>query len=210
MKKLLLPVVLVALLSFTATAQSKFGVIAGPSFAKFKVSGSGLTISGSSLTSFHAGLMLDQALTENIYFQPQLLLSGKGGKMEVLGVEGKLNPYFVEIPFNFLYKAPAGNGKVFAGLGPYLGIGVFGKTSGENGETNVSENIQFGSDGDMKRFDYGANFLAGYEFANGLLINVNYSLGLANLSPSGGDGDGTLKLQYFGVSLGYLFSGFSY
>ncbi len=215
MKKLLLSAVLIALVGLTATAQSRFGIIAGPSFGKFKAKSSGLTISGSSLTSFHAGFLMDAALTENIYFQPQLLLSGKGGKMEITNtVEATLNPFFVEVPLNFLYKAPAGSGKVFAGLGPYVGVGIFGKSKGESDGTSVSENIQFGSedDDDMKRFDYGANFVAGYEFANGLLINVNYSLGLADLSPATDGGDASFKLQYFGISLGYLFGGgaFSY
>lgn len=204
MKKLLLSAALIVFIGFTAASQSKFGILAGPSLSKVKTSKSGLTISSSTLVSFHAGFVMDAALTDNIYFQPQLLLSGKGGKVEFLGVKSQTNPFFIEIPFNFLYKAPAGAGRVFAGLGPYAGIGIFGKTKSDDESTD----IQFGSgeEDDMKPFDFGANFIAGYEFDNGFLINANYSLGIADLSTTG-KGDSSAKLQYLGISIGYFFSG---
>ncbi len=50
--------------------------------------------------------------------------------------------------------------------------------------------------------DFGANFMAGYIMNNGLMLKVNYSLGLANLSNVS---DSDWKNRYFGVTLGYFF-----
>jgi hypothetical protein len=218
MKKILLSSALILGVTFAAFSQTRIGIVAGPSFAKLKTSGSGLsgTCSTSTLTSFHAGFVIDAPLTDNVYFQPRILLSGKGGKLKAKaeGLKGTStsNPFYIEVPFNFLYKAPAGSGRLFLGLGPYAGIGVFGKVKTDfvSGSQKISkdETIKFGSgkNDDFKRFDFGLNFLLGYEFDGGFFINGNYSLGLANAAPNTSN-DVTAHLQYFGISIGYLFGG---
>jgi len=56
----------------------------------------------------------------------------------------------------------------------------------------------------FKRLDGGANFLAGYEFANKLSFQLNAQLGLLNIAPDGAN-DNKVKNTGFGLSLGYRF-----
>lgn len=53
----------------------------------------------------------------------------------------------------------------------------------------------------LKGLDAGGNFIVGYELKNGLLLSVNYSLGLVNTDPND---QSSSKNNYFGVSIGYL------
>lgn len=224
MKKLILPLLLLGWLSQPARSQSgssgetagqkkgsppRFGVIAGVSFAKLSTKSSGITFTTSTLTSFHAGFLMGFALPDNIYFQPQLLLSGKGGKINIAGTEGSTNPFYLEIPLNFLYKVPAGPGKIFGGLGPYAAFGLFGKSKSKDQNQSVSRKLSFGSgdQDDLRVPDFGANFLVGYELPNGFLINVNYSLGVSNVLPGASSGQAKGKNHYFGLSVGYLLAG---
>ena len=71
----------------------------------------------------------------------------------------------------------------------------------------ISDDIKFGSNPDeMKRFDAGANFLAGYELSNHFSAQLNAGLGLINLvNREQGDTKSSLKNTGFGLSLGYRF-----
>ncbi len=85
------------------------------------------------------------------------------------------------------------------GFGPYVGYAIGGKFK------NPDADIEFGDQPtELKRFDAGANLLAGYEFSNKLSFQLNAGLGLVNINnriPT--DKKSTLKNTGFGVSLGY-------
>jgi len=100
------------------------------------------------------------------------------------------------------------------GLGPYVAYGIAGNITIEvDGPPLLSiptteEPIKFGNDAnedDLRPFDYGVNFGAGVEFSK-FFINLQYGLGLANLTPEG-DSDNTSKNSVFGFSVGYYFLG---
>ena len=91
------------------------------------------------------------------------------------------------------------------GFGPYAAFAVGGKYKPENGN---DVDIEFGdAPSEFKRFDAGANLLAGYEFSNKLSFQLNAGLGLVNINnrPTG-DSKSTMKNTGFGVSLGYRFN----
>jgi len=54
----------------------------------------------------------------------------------------------------------------------------------------------------MNLIDAGVNFLGGYKFNNGLLINAGYGLGLTNLNPGDGDNINSRTLSF---GLGFQF-----
>lgn len=179
--------------------------------------------------NWHAGFIADIHLLKGFYLQPQLLVSTKGNKQEPkvtppAQVKGayKTHLVYLELPVNLLYKIPLIKGKLIVGAGAYFAKPLYGKfhdnatsintTGGAtvvNGFTNkgkiLFENKQPNQPKSMyyyKKHDEGLNFLAGYEFKNGLLFNINYSLGLTDVytySPE------VRKNAYFGVSAGYLF-----
>lgn len=157
-------------------------------------------------TGFHVGVTADVPLASEFYFQPGLLFStkGAGGYYSNNGIDVNLS--YLELPLNFLYKPTLGTGKLLLGFGPYLGYGIGGKV--DNGSTEAD--IKFKSDAGnepntvyFKPLDAGANFLAGYEFANRFSLQLNAQLGLVNLNAY--DNDGKLKNTGFGISAGYRF-----
>lgn len=204
MKKSVLLLALIAI-SLSSWAQSvSFGIKAGLNLSKLTASADGGSISTESLAGFHVGAVVDFG-SQNFSFQPGILFSTKGGKSTSSGSTSKTTLNYIEVPVNFLYKAPAGDGKLFFGGGPYLGLGISGKDSGDDGEGNqISESVHFGSaEEDYKNPDFGINFIGGYQFNTGLSISAGYGLGLANLY-NGGEGL-KLKNQVLSFSLGYFF-----
>lgn len=206
MKKALLSVA--ALLIAGATfAQTKFGIVAGPSFSSYTSKVNGDKETSSLLTNFRAGLTADLQLADEFYIQPSLLYTGKGGKEEVFGFDTKTNVGYLELPINFMYKPEVGNGNLFIGLGPYFAVGLNGNRETVVNDAVVKNDIEFGDEnGQMKRFDAGANFQVGYELPMGLNFGLFTDLGLVNLQGNGDD-DNSFRNTAFGVTVGYKFGG---
>ncbi|MCA5004471.1 porin family protein [Sphingobacterium bovistauri] len=193
MKKVLLSLGAALLMAAGAQAQTSYGIKAGVNLSKFSN-----TDNAENNVGFHITGFADMPIAPNFSIQPGLSLQNKGSKHSggisgggtTASIEGKFSTMSVEIPVNFVYYVPAGNsGSLFLGAGPYAGYNISGKykVSGNIGENggDIEEDIDFtGDDKDMKAFDAGVNFLAGYKLANGFLINAGYGLGLTNLSPS--------------------------
>jgi hypothetical protein len=104
------------------------------------------------------------------------------------------------------------------GLGPYVAYGIGGKVKLSGSGTDVDQDIKFENkltesqllDDQyyLKRFDAGANLLAGYELSSGISFQLNAQLGLLKINP-GYDGNSsdksTVKNTGFGLSVGYRF-----
>lgn len=199
----------IALVFLTATslfAQNdiSFGVRAGVNFQNLTgKDASGDKYSNKLIPGLNIGGNVEIPVATDFYLQPGLLFTTKGAKSKgTLNWKETFN-YF-EIPVNFLYKPVLGDGKLLLGFGPYAAFGVGGKY--KVGSTSTA--LKFGSDpGEMKRFDAGANLLAGYEFSNKLSFQLNAGLGLVNLANrSQGDNKSSLKNTGFGISAGYRFN----
>lgn len=205
-KKLFVFALLIAIASFTQAQSTRFGVTAGATLSTFQMKADNVSIKSDAKIGFTAGVFADIALADNFSFQPGLNFTQKGGKFnsndELFG-DATLTFSYLELPLNVLYKAPAGNGKFFAGVGPSLAYGLGGKAKAD-GE---SEDIKFGGDeneDDFKPFDFGGNIIAGYELSNGLSFSLNFNTTLNNFSH---DSDVKAKNTYFGLRIGYLLGG---
>jgi len=199
----------------------------GINFANVSVTDNGRVDDANMLTSFQLGLVGDVKLGGPVYFQPGVLFSGKGSKVQRgnAGSNGyfkqTFNPYYIEVPATVIFKLPiGGGGKFFAGAGPYLGIGVGGKVKTEGqtlvGNYNRERNITFSDDdpttlsdeegagfGIVKRFDYGLNGTAGIE-GKSMVLSANYGLGLAKLqSGSNNSVDNNNKHRILSFTLGF-------
>lgn len=205
--------------------KSSFIIKGGLNIANVSTGSNGSIEDAKSLTSFHVGVVGDIALAKVFSFQPGILFTGKGTKSQN-GNESDANyfkftsnPRYIEIPANFVLKLPLGETKLFAGAGPYLGIGVGGKNKGKGRFLGTAfeteEKIEFNNDdpttlnyeedaglGRIRRFDYGLNGLAGIEFKN-VLFSVNYGHGLAKLqSGSDNSSDDMNKHRVWSFSFG--------
>jgi len=177
------------------------------------------------LTSFQVGVIGNIKLLPVLYFQPGVILTGKGSKTQsgettdATYFRATSNPYYIEIPANFVFKTPTGLVKFFAGAGPYLAIGIAGKNKVDGKFLGASfsseEKIEWSDDdpstldyeegagyGIMKRFDYGLNATAGIEMSRSVL-SVQYGHGLAKLqSGSNSSADDKNKHRVFSITLG--------
>jgi len=219
MKKVLLSLGAALLLAAGAQAQEiGYGLKAGVNLGQFsKNYGDNQKMN----TSFYVTGYADMPVGTNFSIQPGVSLQGKGSKFEgeireesLIGTGSRTrNVMSVEIPVNAVYYIPVGAGSVYLGAGPYIGFNVSGKDKWEASGTVGSSSASFSGDrklefsGDTKNMrviDAGANFMAGYKFNNGLLINAGYGLGLTNLSPSS-DSDNKYSSRTLNFSIGFQF-----
>lgn len=154
-------------------------------------------------TGFNAGIVGDIPVAPDFYFQPGILYSAKGAKLENTS-DGKLSLNYIEVPLNLVYKPMLGTGRLLLGFGPYVGYGIGGKVENSGIEYDVKFKKEAGNAANTvyyKPFDAGANILFGYEFSNKLSAQLNAQLGLINMNAY--DNDAKYKNTGFGVSLGY-------
>ena len=223
MKTIRLSLLLLVITTVTANAQI---VKAGVNLANISVTNDGDVDDHSMLTSFHAGFSGDIKVAPFFYFQPGILITGKGSKTQSGSVSdptyfrATTHPMYVEIPVNLIFKTPAAPIRFFIGGGPYLAAGIAGKNKTDGKFLGASfsseENIRWSDDdpstldyeegagyGIMKRFDYGLNAIAGVE-TKFLVFSAQYGHGLAKLqSGSNSSADDKNKHRVFGISVGF-------
>lgn len=182
MKKILLMVIM-ALFVVSANAQMenlRWGVKAGMNVSNF-----GRDADTDARIGFHIGALAEYTLTDLISIQPELLLTLKGAK--------HYTPYYLELPINAKFNFPLGEDRVYLTVGPYIAYGLFG-------EGAISDRKFFKDD--AKRFDFGGGIGAGYEFMNGLFLNLGFSYGFIDISDGFGE---DINNMNFMVSVGYKF-----
>lgn len=165
--------------------------------------------------AFHGGVLFDYVLTKDrhkeLSIEPGLLFDAKGYNQETdfgISQENTLSAYYFDVPVYFKYaKKLRSRDKIYAGVGPYVGVGIFGKMEnsykGELLEGGSSESIKWGSDpseDDMTRLDYGVSAKIGYYSYGGLNISASYDLGLPNVSAAENP---EFKHRILRVSVGY-------
>jgi hypothetical protein len=229
MKKIVLLSALCAGISFGANAQGVgFGIKAGYNSANLSITDDGRTNDSRATSSFHAGAYLDLGLAPIFSIQPGLFVSGKGSKY-VIGdresanwTEVRTNPIYLELPVNAVVKLPIGSkSNVFIGAGPYAAMGIAGRNTvkGEllGADFERKDGIEWSNDdpgngyngsrfeGNLKRFDFGLNFLGGVQLGN-FTVNAQYGLGLADIRPGADNNDnGRYKNRVASISVGFLF-----
>lgn len=225
MKQVIL-IVAFNLLTIPVFSQISVGITGGGTLSRFHYShtvGSKYR-TNTFITAWHAGLIAEAKLHGNLYLQPQLLVSRQGAISEFdMNTEtyrnyfkGVVHTTYLQLPLNVVYKY----NRWYAGAGPYFARGLGGRYHNRSAyisydltipssEFNTQGEIEFKSSEKgikpynlyMRSMDYGANFIGGYEFKNGLFLNVNYSLGLTNVYGK----DSGVKNRYWGLSAGWFF-----
>ena len=117
-------------------------------------------------------------------------------KNKTTGTTSQFKSYGLELPLYAVFQFSLGSGKLFTGLGPYIGYGISAKT----GSVNMYKKDVNGKT-PMERLNYGAAAMLGYEFGN-FQVSASYisqyCMGLM--------GDvSSLQSQTFGLGVGYKF-----
>lgn len=204
MKKNLLVLGAALLLAAGAQAQTQYGLKAGVNLGEYSNMPSGQSVN----TSFYVTGYADLPVAPSFSIQPGISLQGKGTKYVFKDMDGSAditrNVMSIEIPVNAVYYIPTGeSGKVFLGAGPYIGFNVSGRDKAKivSGSMNISDDQKLklsGSDKDLNVIDAGLNFMLGYKFSNGFLLNAGYNLGLTNIV-AGADEIISNRVWQFGV-----------
>jgi hypothetical protein len=178
-KKFLLLALFPLTISYSALSQQSNAILkAGINLANVSLTDKGNIDDANMLTSFQVGILGDIHITSLLYFQPGVVFTGKGSKIEIgrptenLYIKQTSNPFYIEVPANLVIKLPFNSeSHFFAGGGPYGAIGIAGKAKADGtvlGFSSHSEhNIEFSNDdpatfgeeegtglGVLKRFDY--------------------------------------------------------
>ncbi len=146
-----------------------------------------------------------------LYLEPGLFFNMRGFRIKEesdgASVKGHLNLYYLDVPVNVMAIFGSDKFKFYGALGPYVGIGLSGKTKVtsefEGEEETTKETMKWGSgdDDDLKRLDFGASIGAGV-IISGIQIGLSYDLGLANISPYTENGF-RIKNRGLRLSVGY-------
>ncbi|MCK7558778.1 PorT family protein [Chitinophaga sedimenti] len=230
-KKILCSIAAVAFAA-SVSAQARVGIKGGFNLSNISNANDGTSDNANMLPSWNAGVIADFPLSPILSLQPGVFYSTKGSKIErgnssdVDYLKTTTNPSYIEIPVNFVGKIPLGadgSNKFFAGVGPYAAFGVAGKNkyTFSSGATKVTgeSNIKWDDDtpfntGDpnqgydkYKRFDWGGNLMAGFEFGN-VQVAAQYGLGFAKIVSGEDDGrNDKSKNRVLSFSVAYLFGG---
>ena len=191
-----------------------FIIKGGLNLANISSAPNGRVNEANTLRSFEVGIGYDIPFSEGFSFQPGLMYTGKGAKTQ-FGKAGDAfyytatsNPMYLEIPLNFVGKIPlTQTSSFYLGAGPYAAMGITGRNkvnsytlgvpsysskdivfSNDNPTTSQEENYGYGK---IKRFDYGVNAVAGFEFTR-FTLGANYGYGLVNIN-SGTDNSASDK-----------------
>jgi opacity protein-like surface antigen len=189
MKKTLLLTLLVALfISFSSSAQTKFGLRAGINLSKENAKALGISFNSDSKVGLTVGGFAEINLTDGFALQPEFNFSQMGGKLD--GVSETLN--FLTIPAFAKFKF----GSFSAFAGPQLGILL----SANYKDSGITES----STADYKTTDFSAIGGMEYVFGENFLINARYQIGLSNVikEPILGESQ---KNNGFTFSIGYRF-----
>jgi hypothetical protein len=195
----------------------------GLNLANITKTNDGQTEKNNMLASFNAGIIGRFDLGKIIDLETGVLFTGRGAKAETYFnsgndyVKSTFNPLYIEVPLNLVVTAPISkNNGVFFNAGPYIAIGVGGKsktnsklgliTSSSTSSIKFSNDDPFTSQQDdaaynkLKRFDYGINVGAGIKLEH-LILKVNYGIGLAKINSTESNNSANDKNKYRTLSL---------
>lgn len=153
--------------SLSYSQKQQIGLKAGVNFAHLNAKEADYK----SRISFHAGLLMENFLSDKLSFVPELVFSSQGAKQfyESTNYEFRLN--YVNLPLLLRFYP---NERLYFEAGPQVGILVGSRQSSDSGKDTDIVNI--------KGQDYGFNFGVGYKANSVVGFSVRYYLGLRDIN----------------------------
>lgn len=183
-------------------AQIRAGRVIGLNLSIMTMKSKDIQLNTKTLAGIRFGGIFEIPITGSLALQPGILFSAKGSVYEIDTTELFISPIFLEAPVTLVYTFGSKAVKISFLAGMYFACGIAGNKMDPGG---ALRSIMFGPEenNDMKRFDTGLN-LGALINIKGLMISVEYGLGLTNLSTVA-SGDSEMKNRVIGISFISLF-----
>ena len=139
-------------------------------------------------------------LHENFALQPEVSVFYRQSKMEAGSSEDTFQQWGMQVPVYALAQTNVGLGKLYGGVGPFVGLGFDAKYD----KADVDQYKEVSGKTPMNRWDFGVGALVGYELFNGFQVNASYQLGLINQLDALKD-DAKMRTQTVNFGIGYRF-----
>ncbi len=156
-----------AVTTFSANAQIKFGPLLGLNLANQ----AGDVEDNAIKLGFHVGGVVGIGLTEKLTLEPGIQFSMKGSQSSE-DSKYKLNLNYIDIPVNLRYYFGEDQTGFNIGVGPYFGFLMSAKAKADDDDTDVKDFIN--------GLDLGLNVGLGYQLEGGFGFGASYGLGFAN------------------------------
>lgn len=190
-----------------AGAQITYGVKISGGIASQSITNPDI-LSTSSIKTFNIRGLVQKPVKDGFWLEAGLGIAGKGSIIYNDGLTTTTRLTYLTLPVNVVRKFRFTNlGLFYLGAGGYLAMGLGGKLNYETPGSNTTDNVRYGKDNDLRKYDTGLNFSTGFEFRNQLTFNMAFSLGLNNIASETQQDSGTsvVKNREFSIGLGYLF-----
>lgn len=154
---------------------------------------------------FHGGASFESVITktrkQELLFSLSLMGDYRMVKQETAGGgENKANLFYVNTPAYVFYRYKLrSRDKVYGGIGPFMGLGLFGNIMGDNVKWGSEEGVSH-----LKRLDYGVSGKIGFRGYSGLDISVSYDYSIPDIFSL--FESGSLHNRVLRLSVGYAFS----
>ena len=153
-----------------------------------------------------------------VFLTTGLSVVKRGGKGDTSIGDLKINAFYLEVPVHVRVESgffDFENISYFGSIGPYVGLGLFGKTKWDSysytkpslkpgvGEETIrveGDSVSSFSDGRLRRFDVGMGANFGLIFSQRVELSGTFSLGFVDAMKQGGG-----KNQHISLNLGYIF-----
>jgi hypothetical protein len=182
----------------------QFGGIAGLNWsgASANTAGNG-KVSGSPLTGFALGFFADVPLRKSLSFRPSLIYAYEGYQPDVNGERINIHTAFLSAPLDIVYHTSVFSKRLYVGAGPYAAYALNGTYTLKGINTDMQFGNNYAAGDNLRRMDFGANFMAGILMDRNFILGATFNLGLNNIAPSGSAA--AIRTRSFGLSVGYVF-----
>ncbi len=158
---------------------------------------------------YSVGVGMDYAITDMWAFQTGLNFTSKGCKESEDGATAKFNPVYLDIPLLAAVKLPISEGNTFViNAGPYVGFGLGGKITVEQGGAEVGAKLFKKVDGAdeavMNRCAVGLQYGVGFELGYRYLLNLTGQYGFTNMIKESWAHESNKNLAFL-ITVGYRF-----
>jgi hypothetical protein len=199
------------LVATVAVAQFRLGPVGGFNFNRQIFKSNTYRYEGlfKNQIGFNVGLISDLTINKYLFLQSELIYTRRGGfytsDRPNIQQEYQSTIGYISLPICLTGKLDLNKGYLIAGVGPYLSTVLHsGRSYYSNGENIQSGKMKIGTrtTDDLKPFDAGMKFKAGFELKKGFYTVAYYDLSSSDINP----GFTVTRNKTFGVQFGYIFS----